>query len=393
MKDLNTLSRAFHDNFSRYAWDLYPGRYDAVTCQLLAEQAVEIRRLAQEKKSLILVHYYLYPEFHEIADKLGDSLALSAFAKEQKAERVDFQAVAFMGQTAKILTDMRTRVFIADTPKVLGCSLVFGTDHRWLEEWKRQNPDGIVVTYINSDPYTKALSDYISTSRNTGQIIAHAAVNNPGKKILFLPDKFLGTVMRARALKILAGKGVKINEDLIEIYDRPFGGFNACCYVHEKLGNDSITVAMLENPEAELMIHPECGCSSFCLAEVEKGSIPQSRAFFLSTEQMIQRAKESPAKKFIVATEAGLVYALRKQVPDKEFTPVSTQAHCDFMKSNTFEKLVRSLREDRLEIVICNDCKNCSDPLAPYEDGQHLHIPRRIADSAKIGIERMLAIT
>ena len=151
-------------------------------------------------------------------------------------------------------------------------------------------------------------------------------------------------------------------------------------------------VAMAEHPDAELMIHPECGCSSFCLMQVEEGKIPHGKAFFLSTEQMIQRAMASSAKKFLVATEAGLIYALRTKLPDKTFIPVSTNAHCDFMKGNTFEKLLRSLQEDRLEIIICNNCPKCLDQLNPYEDDQVIHIPRRIAQSAKESINKMLEI-
>ncbi len=163
MASVGELTARWRNNFNRFAGDLYPGRYDEATCRDLVEKAIEIRRLALEKDSRILVHYYLAPEFHEIADKLGDSLALSTYAKESQAKRVDFQAVAFMGQTAKIITRDKTRVFINDSPAVLGCSLVFGTDHTWIENWKKANPDGLIVTYINSDPYTKALSDFIST--------------------------------------------------------------------------------------------------------------------------------------------------------------------------------------------------------------------------------------
>ena len=392
METVGQLAIRYYDNFSRFAEDLYPGRYTFPACRELAEQGIETQRLSGEKGSLKLVHYYQRPEFHEIADKMGDSLALSMFARDQQAKRVDFLAVAFMGQTAKIITGDQTRIFISDGTRALGCSLVFGTNHAWVENWKRENPGGVIVTYINSDPYTKALAEYESTSRNTDKVIAHAVKNNPGQKILFMPDRFLGIVMKTRALRLLEAEGVHVDPNLIEIYDQKFGGFNACCYVHEKLGNDSILVAMAENPDAELMIHPECGCSSFCLMQVEEGTIPHGKAFFLSTEQMIQRAIASSAKKFIVATEAGLVYALRKRLPDKTFIPVSTNAHCDFMKGNTFEKLIRSLREDRLEIVICNNCPRCLDPTTPYEDENVIHIPRRIAEAAKAGIDRMLAI-
>ncbi|OGN01123.1 MAG: hypothetical protein A3B91_02720 [Candidatus Yanofskybacteria bacterium RIFCSPHIGHO2_02_FULL_41_29] len=395
-KSIGEVTAMFYDSCSRFAEDLYPGRYSFAKCRELTEQADEMQNLAKENGSIFLAHYYTTPEFHELADKLGDSWALSQYARDIKAPRVYFIAVAFMGQTAKMITGDQSRIFIPDTPKVLGCSLVFGTDHIWIQNWRKDNPGGIIVAYINSDPYTKALTSYsngyISTSRNTDKIIAHAVKNNPSRKVLVLPDKFLGIVMKKRAIQLLEKNGIKVNPDLIEIYDQPFNGYNACCYVHEKLGNDSILVAMTEHPDAELMIHPECGCSSFCLMQVEEGNIPHGKAFFLSTEQMIQRAIASPAKKFLVATEAGLIYALRTRLPDKTFIPVSANAHCDFMKGNTFEKLLRSLREDRLEIVICDNCPKCLDPLNPYEDDQVIHIPRRIAQSAKESIDKMLTI-
>ncbi len=392
MNPAGQIAVRWHDLFNRFAGDLYPGRYNLATCRELAEKALEIRRLAVEKGSKIPVHYYLYPEFHEIADKLGDSLALTSYIGQSGASRIDFQAVYFMGATAKMITGDKSRIFVSDSPKALGCSLVFGTDHEWIERWKKNNPGGVLVTYINSAPYTKSISAFCSTSRNTDKIIAFAVKTYPGKKILVLPDKFLGYVMKTRALELLKQEGITVDPDLIDVYDHAFGGFNACCYVHEKLGHDAIEVAMADNPEAELMIHPECGCASSCLYKLSQGIIPNDRAFFLSTEQMLQRAKTSTAEHFIVATEPGMLYALRKNMPDKKFIPVSAEAHCDYMKANTFDKLLRSLREDKLEIVLCHQCKKCSDPKQQYEDDGEIHIPLEIAESARRGIDRMLAI-
>ncbi len=374
----------WYEKFSRFAEDLYPGRYTREKCFELAEMALEIRHLAKEKHSTIVVHNYLYPEFHEIADKVGDSLALSLFVKEIGAERVDFESVYFMGATAKIICGDNARIFICDTPKALGCSLVFGTDYQWLKNWKKENPEGIIVTYINSDPYVKSLSDYISTSRNTDKVIVHAARKYPGKKILVLPDKYLGYVMKARAVE----QGV--DPELIEVYEYEKGEYHACCHVHEKIGSDAVDVALMEHPDAELMIHPECGCASACLYKLRCGEIPHGKAYFLSTEQMIQKAKKSTASKFLVATEKGMVYRLRKECPQKEFIPVSYQAECEYMKTSTFEKLLRSLKCDRIEIILCNDC---CEPENPYQDEEVVHIPRSVARGATVPIQRMLSIT
>ena len=389
MVDTKTLASQYYEDFNRFADSLYPNRYSLDFCLQLAWQTLEIKRLAQEKNSKIVVHYYLYPEFHEIADKLGDSLALSRYINEVKTSRVDFQAVFFMAATAKMLAGDATRVFVSGGPEELGCSLVFGTNHLWLESWKRKNPEGLLVTYINSDAYTKSISDFISTSRNTAQIVAHAATTYPGRKILILPDKFLGYVMKAKTIDILKQKGLAIDPELIEIYEQPFGGFNACCYVHEQFGHDAIEVAMIEHPEAKLMVHPECGCASQCMYKLQKGIIPNDKAFIMSTEQMIQYAMSSESEEFIVSTEPGLLYALRKRLPDKKFIPVSAGAHCQYMKANTFDKLLWSLREDRLEVVLCDNCKFCTDPKVTYRDERTIHIPREIANLVKPKIEVM----
>src|SRR4051812_36051027 len=134
------LATTWYESFSRYAEDLYPGRYTKAVCLELAEQALEIKALAQKKQSTIVAHNYLYPEFHELADAVGDSLGLSLTVQKLGTKRVDFESVFFMGATSKIINGDKTRVFVADRPKVIGCSLVFGTDYEWLENWKKENP-------------------------------------------------------------------------------------------------------------------------------------------------------------------------------------------------------------------------------------------------------------
>ncbi|MEK9186610.1 MAG: quinolinate synthase NadA [Patescibacteria group bacterium] len=381
------LGVKWYDLFSRYASDLYPGLYTRDYCIELAGQAMEIKELAKEKESTIVAHNYLLPEFHEIADFVGDSLGLSLKVKTIKAKRVDFESVFFMGATAKIITGDETKVYVCDKPEVLGCSLVFGTDHGWLENWRKENPEGVIITYINSDAYTKSLSHFISTSRNTDKIIAYALKNYPGSRILVMPDKYLGFVMKQRALKILESEGVKADPTLVEIYKEEYNGQRAACYVHEQLGPDETEIAMLEHPGWELMIHPECGCASSCLMKLEEGKIPQDKAYFLSTEQMVEHAKKSSGKKFLVATEKGMIYRLRKEMPDKEFLPVSMQAQCKYMKSNIFPKLLDSLKNNRLEIVFCNDC---CDPKKPHESDWEIHLQKSVAEKASMAIRRML---
>ncbi|MCX6714482.1 MAG: quinolinate synthase [Candidatus Uhrbacteria bacterium] len=378
------LARQYHDNFSRFASDLYPGVYTLDRCRELAELAIQIRARAAEKHSFIAAHNYLPPEFHELADLVGDSLELSREVDRRKAPRVDFQSVFFMGATAKIISGDKTRVFVPDTPDALGCSLVFGTNHAWIEKWKRLHPNGVVITYINSDAYLKSISDYICTSGNTDRVIAVAAKEHPTSQILVCPDKFLGYVMRTKAANQFG-----VDPKRVDVYMESFNGFHACCYVHEKIGEHVIENAMDDDPDAELIIHPECGCANSCLMKLNAGVIPKERAYFLSTSQMLERARVSPAKRFLIATESGMIYRLRKAMPEKEFVPVSDQAVCKFMKANSFEKLLVSLEQDRIEIVLCDDC---CDPRNPISNEREVHIQKSIAAQAKLGINRMLAI-
>ncbi len=378
--EAEALASDWYERFSRWAEDIYPGRYTWERTRALAEMAIEIRELARAKGSTLVAHNYLYPEFHELGARVGDSLALSLYVRDIGAPRVDFESVYFMGATAKIITGDAARVYVPDRPQVLGCSLVFGTDLAWVERWKERNPGGVVVTYINSDAAMKAISGYICTSRNATNVLKAAAAAHPGKRILICPDKYLGWVMRA-----MAG----LPEDVCDIYEQPFNGFRACCYVHEKINPDALDIALDEHPEADLLIHPECGCASTCLFKVQRGEIPHRKAYFLSTEQMIGHAKASEAREFVVATEKGMIYRLRRELPDKVFHLISQDVACDYMKANTFEKLLTSLREDRIEIVLCDDC---CDPRSPYEDDRVVHIPRTTAGQAKAAIDRMMAI-
>lgn len=325
---------AWYDTFNRAAGDLYPGRYTREYTAQLADIAGQVRELADRKRSLIVAHNYQFPELQEVATEVGDSLGLSRYVARQDSPRVDFCGVWFMGETAKTITGDRTKVYMPDQP---GCSLVESIDHARIRRWKETCPDGIVISYVNTDAVTKALSDYICTSRNAPQVLDHAASSNPGKRILFLPDKFLGSVSIAQS-EVVDGS-------MVDLYD-------GCCHVHAKIGESALEEAFDRHPEAELLIHPECGCASHCMAKVMQGNSPYQKAFFLSTEGMIRHAETSAAREFIVGTEMGMVYRLRREIPDKVFHPVSLDAVCEYMKMNTLEKLADSLEHDRIEVTI-----------------------------------------
>jgi quinolinate synthase len=217
-----------------------------------------------------------------------------------------------------------------------GCSLVASIDHARINAWKGHNPDGLIISYVNTDAKTKAMSDYICTSRNASQVVSHAAAHHPGRRMLFLPDKYLGAVSLAQS---------GIDADLVDLYD-------GACHVHAKIGEFALEEALDRYPEAEILIHPECGCASTCLAKIMAGESEFQNAFYLSTEQMIQHAESSPVKEFIVGTESGMLYRLRKELPQKKFYPVHPEAVCEYMKMNTMEKLLDSLQNDRIEVEI-----------------------------------------
>ncbi len=324
----------WYDIFNRAAGDLYPGRYTREYTAELVDTARKVAELAAQKQSLIVAHNYQYPELQEVAAEVGDSLGLSQHVARQMAPRVDFCGVWFMGETAKTIVGDRCKVYMPDRP---GCSLVESIDHARLQAWKRRFPEGVVISYVNTDAFTKAMSDYICTSRNAAQVLDHAARANPGVRILFLPDKFLGAVSISQCSAVDAS--------LVDLYD----GF---CHVHAKIGESALEDAFDRHPDAELLIHPECGCASHCMSQVMQGTSPYQKAFFLSTEGMLWHARESSAREFIVGTEMGMVYRLRRQVPEKDFYPVSPEAVCEFMKMNTLEKLLASLETDSIEVTI-----------------------------------------
>ena len=324
----------WYDTFNRAAADLYPGRYTREYTDNLVGIARRIGELAERKQSLIVAHNYQFPELQEVAAEVGDSLGLSRYVARQTSPRVDFCGVWFMGETAKTIVGNRSKVYMPDKP---GCSLVESIDLVRVRAWRQKFPDGVVISYVNTDAATKALSDYVCTSRNAAQVLDHAAGNNPGRRILFLPDKFLGSVSIAQSKAADAA--------LVDLYD-------GCCHVHAKIGESALEEAFERHPAAELLIHPECGCASHCMSKVMQGNSPYQQAFFLSTEGMIRHAAESRASEFIVGTEMGMVYRLRREISGKTFHPVSADAMCEYMKMNTLEKLLDSLERDQVEVTV-----------------------------------------
>lgn len=306
----------------------------------------EVRELARRKNAVILAHNYQVPEVQDVADYTGDSLGLSIEASRTDAERIVFCGVHFMAETAKVLSPEKT-VLIPDTRA--GCSLANGITAQQVRDWKAENPGALVVMYVNTTAEVKAETDYCVTSSN-----AVAVVNSipRDKEILFGPDMFLGSYVE---------KATK----------RPMKVWMGECHVHAGIRPADLNAMLAEHPGSELLIHPECGCSTAAMEYLACGDIDPERTFILSTGGMIKHVERSAAETFIVATEEGIFHPLRKAAPGRRFIPATDGAVCGFMKTITLTNLRDALRDDKFVVEV--------DPA--------------IASRARVPIERMIAVT
>src|SRR5689334_20686266 len=292
-----------------------------LTPEEIEELSGEVRALAEERDAVILAHNYQVAEIQDVADYTGDSLGLSRRAAADEATTIAFCGVHFMAETAAILSPERT-VLIPDLDA--GCSLAASITAEQLREWKQEHPGAVVVSYVNTTAEVKAESDYCCTSGNAKAVIEAIP---PDREILFLPDMFLGIWLErvtGRKLTIWLGE----------------------CHVHAGIRPADIERWQDEAPDAELLVHPECGCASQCMA------FGNDRTHILSTEGMINFAKSSPKNRFLVATETGIIHRLNKEAPGKRFEAVSERAICKYMKMITLEKLRDSLRDWKHEVTV-----------------------------------------
>ena len=286
-----------------------------------------INELREEKNALILSHNYQIPEIQDLADVVGDSLNLSLQALKSDKDLIVFCGVNFMAETASILAPNK-KVVIPDLKA--GCSLADTINVQQLREWKDKHPNTVVISYINTSAAIKAESDYCCTSSNAVKVVEEIPQN---KEILFLPDLFLGAYienMTGRKMHIWPGE----------------------CHVHAKLTANEINTMKNKLPDADFLVHPECGCVSNILYELSEGNIKNDNTKILSTDGMIKYANQSNAKEFVVATETGILHQLQKQNPEKEFHPVKDDAVCEYMKMITMEKLYRSINEEIYEVKV-----------------------------------------
>ncbi|KKQ33273.1 MAG: Quinolinate synthase A [Candidatus Levybacteria bacterium GW2011_GWA2_37_36] len=305
----------------------------------------EIKRWKKKRGALIIAHNYQIPAIQDVADFVGDSLELSKLAAKSSEKLIVFCGVHFMAESAAIFSPEKT-VLIPDLGA--GCSLAASIDADELRRWKAKYPGAVVVSYVNTTAEVKALSDYCCTSTNAVAVVNSIPKN---KRILFVPDMFLGAYvqkMTGRDLIIYPGE----------------------CHVHARVRPEDILNRMKDKPEADFLIHPECGCVSNCMHMVANGDIPEEKTHILSTGGMLKHAKASKKTDFIVATETGIIHRLEKQNPGKNFAPLRNDMVCQFMKMITLPKLLNSLINLEFEVKV----------------------PKDIAEKARIPIERMFEI-
>jgi quinolinate synthase len=307
----------------------------------------EVRALAQDRDAVILAHNYQEPAIQDVADHVGDSLELSRIAATTDAATIVFCGVHFMAETAKLLSPDKT--VLIPTARA-GCSLADTVTVEDVRSWKLAHPGAAVVAYVNTSAAVKAEADVCCTSSNAVAVVDSLPAD---QTVLFLPDQFLG-----HHVQRLTGR------DNLEIW---LGE----CHVHAAISPTDLRARVAAYPDAELLVHPECGCASSAVWLAGEGELPADRTRILSTGGMLAAARGMTAKTALVATEVGMLHQLSKANQRTTFLPVNPRATCRFMKMITPQLLLRSLREGRDEVTIAPE----------------------VAAPARRAVERMLAIS
>ena len=312
--------------------------------------SAEVRELARERDAVILAHNYQVAEVQDVADFVGDSLALSRRAAASDASTIAFCGVHFMAETASILSPDKT-VLIPDLDA--GCSLSDSITASELRNWKaRHGEDAVVVMYVNTSAEVKAETDYCCTSSNAVKVVEHILrEHGPDTEILFGPDMWLGSyVERTTGHRMHVWPGE--------------------CHVHAGIRPEDISAQRAAHPDAEFLVHPECGCVTQVMEYVAAGEVDAEGVHMLSTGGMLDYVKANPDGEFIVATENGMLHPLQQVAPGANLIEANRMALCKYMKMITLPKLRDSLLETKYEVSV----------------------PAEIAERARIPIERMVAI-
>lgn len=305
-----------------------------------------IRTRANQRGAVILAHNYQRAEVQDVAHFVGDSLGLSRKAAATDAGVIVFCGVHFMAETAAILSPGK-RVLLPDL--AAGCSLADTITAEDVRRWRRQFPGYVAVGYVNTTAEVKAELDYCCTSGNVLDVI-DAVPSDRG--ILFLPDFFLGAHVRRQR-----------PERKIEVWMGE-------CHVHKGINPDRLNAERAAHPDAEVLVHPECGCAGQLVLAMDMGDISPEGLHIASTERMVQLVAERPAKTFIVATETGIMHRMEQLAPEKTFLAADRAAVCAYMKTITLESVLASLEHDQF----------------------HVTVPADIAARARASVDRMVAL-
>ncbi len=304
----------------------------------------KIKKLAAEKKAVIFAHYYTRPEIQECADFIGDSLALAQQATRVDADILVMCGVHFMGETMKILCPEK-KVLVPDMNA--GCSLADSCKAEDLAAFKAQHPDHMVVSYVNTSAEVKALTDVVVTSSNAKKIVDQLPKD---AKIIFGPDHNLGSYINS-----VTGRNMIL--------------WNGACHVHSRFSLEALLQLKKENPGVEVLAHPECKAPILAQSDV-----------IGSTKALLEHTIKSSAKRFIIATESGILFEMQRACPDKEFIPVPPEVtegigcscnECEYMRMNTLEKLYNCLLQEQPE----------------------MHVEKETAEKAISSIQRMLEMS
>ena len=297
----------------------------------------DIERLKRERRAIILAHNYQIPEVQDVADFLGDSLGLSLKAAQTDAKVIVFCGVHFMAETAAIVCPDKL-VIMPDI--TAGCPMAAMVDAERLRRAKEEHPEAVVVSYVNTTAEVKAESDICCTSANSVEVVREVLSKDGDRPILFVPDKFLGSWTE-------------------EQVGRKFILWDGHCHVHVRILREHVEEKKRQHPDAVVMVHPEC-----------RPEVRELADYILSTGGMVKLPQKVEAKKFIVGTEVGIIYRLKRLYPDREFIPATELAVCPNMKKTTLEKVLWALEELR----------------------EPVEVPPDIAERARRAIERMLSI-
>jgi len=282
----------------------------------------KINKLRKDKNAVIMAHFYQEPDIQDIADHVGDSLALAQWAAQTDADIIVLCGVHFMGETAKILNPQK-KVLIPDMNA--GCSLADSCPADAFEEFVKNHPDYTVISYVNTSAAVKALTDVVVTSTNARKIVESFPEN---EKIIFAPDRNLGNYINS-----VTGRQMLL--------------WNGACHVHEQFSVEKLVELKKEHPEALVLAHPECTKPLLMMAD-----------YIGSTQALLNFATASDKNEFLVATESGILHEMQKKNPNKHFIPVppndSTCAcnECNFMRLNTLEKVYQCLLNESPEILV-----------------------------------------